>query len=77
MNKDKLRDAIYLLIAILLSIVAVKLFIWLLPVILVIILACYIYKSLKINKKFNSSKNSNSTNNKKKKIIIIDSDDNN
>ena len=76
MNKEKVRDIIYLIIAILLSVVAVHLFIWLLPVILVLILTYYIYKSLKINKKFNSS-NNKTTNNNKKKIVIIDSEDNN
>jgi len=76
MNKEKVRDIIYLIIAILLSVVAVRLFIWLLPVILVLILTYYIYKSLKINKKFNSS-NNKTTNNNKKKIVIIDSEDNN
>ena len=75
MNKEKARDIIYLIIAILLSVVAVHLFIWLLPVILVLILTYYIYKSLKINKKFRSS--NTTTNNNKKKIVIIDSEDNN
>lgn len=77
MNKEKVRDIIYLIIAILLSVVAVHLFIWLLPVILVLILTYYIYKSLKINKKFNNSNNKSNTTNNKKKIVIIDSEDNN
>ena len=83
MTEFNIRRLIHILIAVLLSILAVKLFIWLLPIIIVIILANYIYKMIKrihINiendddkvENIKRSKTKNSTKTKNKKIIIID-----
>lgn len=88
MTKFNIRRLIHILIAVLLSILAVKLFIWLIPIILVIILANYIYKIIKrihINIKENDdtvenikrSKTRNTSKTKSKKIIIIDEEQDN
>ena len=67
MDKEKIKDIIYLVIAILLSYFAIRFMIWALPFILVALLAYFIYEKLKISdKKVNSNKK------KKKKIVIID-----
>jgi len=42
MDKEKLRDIVYITLAILLSILAIKLFLWLLPIIIIAILAYFI-----------------------------------
>ena len=74
MYNDPLRDIIYILVAILLSVLAVKLVIWLLPIIIIAILTYFIYK--KIKKSDNSDtwerKNTDTKNPKKNKRIIID-----
>ena len=69
MDKEKLREIIYILVAIVVSILAVKLFIWLLPFILIIIIAGFIYNSMKKHK---VSDIDNNAEKKSKKIIIID-----
>lgn len=67
MDKEKIKDIIYLIIAILLSYLAIRFMIWVLPFILVALLAYFIYEKLKTSdKKVNSNKK------KKKKIVIID-----
>lgn len=67
MDKEKIKDIIYLVIAILLSYFAIRFMIWALPFILVALLAYFIYEKLKTSdKKVNSNKK------KKKKIVIID-----
>lgn len=67
MDKEKIKDIIYLIIAILLSYFAIRFMIWVLPFILVALLAYFIYEKLKTSdKKVNSNKK------KKKKIVIID-----
>ena len=70
MDKETLRDIIYIVIAIVFAIIAVKLFIWLLPIILIALLAYFVYKHLKKDKNDSSEEQKNKT--KKKKIIIID-----
>ena len=75
MDKDKLREIIYILISILFSILAIKLFIWLLPIILIIILAIFIYKKIKNIKVDNNhkwEKTTKETISKRNKKIIID-----
>lgn len=67
MDKEKIKDIIYLIIAILLSYFAIRFMIWVLPFILVALLAYFIYEKLK-----KSNKNVNSNKKKKKKIVIID-----
>lgn len=75
MNKETIKEIIYILIAILFGILAVKFVIWLLPVILMAIVAYLIYKSIKKNKDVDVS-----VNNKKKKKpmkVIHDLEDEN
>ena len=76
MNKEKLRDLIYVLVAILLSAVAIKLVIWLLPIIIIAILAYFIYKSMKKTHTSNDNqtweRHSDERPKKKNKKIIID-----
>lgn len=75
MDKDKLREIVYILLSILFSILAIKLFIWLLPIILIIILAIFIYKKIKNIKVDNNPKWEKTTKEtipKRNKRIIID-----
>ena len=78
MDKEKLRDVIYILVAIILSILAVKLVIWLLPIIIIVLLAHFIYKELKKNKRNEGWERATTekTNIKKSKRIIIDEEKN-
>lgn len=64
MNKEAIKEILYIIIAIVLGIIAVKFVIWLLPVILIAICSYYIYKSIKKNR-------NDSNTNKKKNIKII------
>ena len=70
MNKDLIKEILYIFIAVIISIIAVKLFIWLLPIILIAILALIIYSSIKNKKGKKVYEN-------KKGIKIIDAKDNN
>lgn len=87
MTEFNIRRLIYITVAVILSILAFKLFIWALPIIIVIILANYIYKIIKrihINIKedddtvenIKRSKTKNTSKTKNKKIIIIDEESN-
>ena len=51
MNKDTVNEILYIFIAILVSVIIVRVAIWLLPIILVAVLAYYIYTKLIKNKK--------------------------
>lgn len=51
MNKDTAKEILYIFIAILVSVIIVRVAIWLLPIILVAVLAYYIYTKLIKNKK--------------------------
>lgn len=66
MNKDIIKEIIYIIIAVLLGIFAVKFVIWLLPIILIGIVAYLIYKSIKKNKV-----NVNVNKSKKRNIKVI------
>ena len=67
MNKENVKEFMYILIAVVLGIIAVKFFIWLLPIILTILCSYYIYKSIKKNRK-----NEHKQKSKKKTIKIIE-----
>jgi len=67
MNKDTVKEIIYILIAITLGILAVKFVMWLLPIMLIGLCSYYIYKSIKKNRKGTNKKQP-----KKKSIKIID-----
>ena len=66
MNQEKSRNIIYIVVAILLSYLAIRFMIWALPFILVALLAYFIYEKLKSSDKQENSKKKN------KKIVIID-----
>lgn len=70
MNKDTIKEIMYVFLAIVLGIIAVKFVIWLLPLILIAICSYYIYKSIK--KSHNNSNNTSNTKAKKKNAKIID-----
>lgn len=69
MNKEVIKEILYIAIAIILSILAIKFVIWALPVILIGLLALYIYISIKKDKYKNS--NISKSNNKNKKMKVI------
>ena len=68
MNRDAIKDIIYILVAIVLGIFAVKFVIWLLPVILIGIVAYVIYITIKKNK---VNVEVNKKNNKKRPMKVI------
>ncbi len=51
MNKDTIKEIIYIIVSILLSVLAVKFVIWLLPVILIALVSYLLYTNIKKNKK--------------------------
>lgn len=51
MNKDTIKEIIYIIISIILAVLAVKFVIWLLPVILVALFSYLLYMNIKRNKK--------------------------
>lgn len=68
MNRNIIKEIIYILIAVLLGVFAVKFVIWLLPVILMAVVAYIIYKSIKKN---NVDVEVNEKNTNKRKIKVI------
>ena len=73
MNRNIIKEIIYILMAILIGILVVRFVIWLLPIILISIVAYLIYKSIKknnVNVGVNKSKN-----NKRQMKVIHDLDD--
>ena len=70
MEKDNIRKLVYILVAILVAVILVNLFIWLLPIILVLIVAYFIYRMMQTKDKVNK----NTKKGKTKKTIIIDSE---
>ena len=75
MNKETVKEIIYILIAILFGIMAVKFVIWLLPVILIAIISYLIYISIKKNKNENAYVNKNKKNKNIKVIHDLDDED--
>lgn len=73
MNKESIKEILYIIIAITLGVLAVKFLIWLLPIILIGLCSHYIYKSIKKNKK---TVNKNKKKQKTIKIIEMVEDDN-
>ena len=70
MNKDVIKEILYIIIAIMLAVFAVNFIIWLLPIIIIAALSYYIYKSIKKNgKKINKNKPETKS---KKTIKIIE-----
>lgn len=50
MNNNTIKEILYMIIAVLLGIIAVKFVIWLLPIICVLLISHYIYKVIKRNR---------------------------
>lgn len=69
MNKEVIKEILYIAIAIVLAILAIKFVIWALPVILVGLLAIFIYISIKKDKYKNSNVSKSNSKNKKMKVI--------
>lgn len=69
MNKDNIREIVYILVAVVVAIIAVNLFIWLLPFILIALLALFIYGAIKKKTNCYSDKKNKK---KSKRIVIID-----
>lgn len=70
MNRDLVKEILYIVIAIVLSYFAIRFVIWALPVILIALLAIFIYISIKKDKyKNNPSINKSASKNKKMKVI--------
>ena len=74
MNKEVIKEILYIAIAIILAILTIKFVIWALPVILIGLLALFIYISIKKDK-YKKSNISKSTNSKKKMKVIHEFDD--
>ena len=74
MNKEVIKEILYIAIAIIFAILAIKFVIWALPVILIGLLALFIYISIKKDK-YKKSNVSKSTNSKKKMKVIHEFDD--
>lgn len=70
MNKETIKEILYIIIAIILSVLAVKFIIWLLPVIIIIFLSLIIYTNLKKDRTI-EKKVYEEPNNKNKKIKVI------
>ena len=70
MNKETIKEILYIIIAIILSVLAVKFIIWLLPVIIIIFLSLIIYINLKKDRTI-EKKVYEKPNNKNKKIKVI------
>ena len=69
MNKDTIKEIIYIIVSILLSVLAVKFVIWLLPVILIALVSYLLYMNIKKNK------NEENINKEKNIKVIHDFDD--
>ena len=74
MNKEVIKEILYIAIAIILSYLAIRFVIWALPVILVGLLAIFIYISIKKDK-YKNSNISKSTDKKKNMKVIHEFDD--
>ena len=70
MDKEKLRDIVYIVVAVIVAAIAIHLFIWVLPIILIAMLAMYLYGVMKSKDKgtYKEEKKEKI----QKKIVIID-----
>lgn len=74
MNKDTIKEILYIIIAITFGIITVRFIIWLLPMILIAFCSYRIYKYIKKDKR-KSSKEKTKPKNKEIKIIDMKIDD--
>ena len=75
MNKDVVKEILYILIAVLLGIMVIKFVIWLLPIILIAVVSYLIYSSMKKNKNENVDISTNKKHKDKNIKVIHDLDD--
>ena len=69
MNKEFVKEILYIAIAIMLAILAIKFVIWALPIILIGLLAIFIYIEIKKDKYKNGNVKKSYNKNKKMKVI--------
>ena len=70
MNKSTIRDIIYIIIITVLLVFGIRFIIWIFPVLILLIIGYYIYRSIKMNKIIrNASTTKNKQKNKKIKVI--------
>ena len=70
MNKSTIRDIIYIIIITVLLVFGIRFIIWIFPVLILLIIGYYIYRSIKMNKIIrNANNNKNKQKNKKIKVI--------
>ena len=75
MNKDVIKELLYILIAVLLGIMVIKFVIWLLPIILIAVLSYLIYSSMKKNTKEDIDISTNKKHKDRNIKVIHDLDD--
>ncbi len=75
MNRETIKEILYIIIAIALSVLAVKFIIWLLPVIIIIFLSLIIYINLKKDRKVEKKVYEEPKSNNKKMKVIHEFDD--
>lgn len=68
MEKDKIKEILYIILAIILAVIAVKVALWLLPIILIAVVSYLIYININKDNQRGRSKN-------KKRLIKIIHDD--
>ena len=70
MNKSTIRDIIYIIIITVLLVFGIRFIIWIFPVLILLIIGYYIYRSIKMNKIIQNANNTkNKQKNKKIKVI--------
>ena len=69
MNKEVIKEILYIVIAIILSYLAIRFVIWALPIILIGLLAIFIYIEIKKDKYKNGNVKKSYNKNKKIKVI--------
>ena len=69
MNKEAIKEILYIVIAIILSYLAIRFVIWALPIILIGLLAIFIYIEIKKDKYKNGNVKKSYNKNKKIKVI--------
>jgi len=75
MNKDVVKEILYILIAVLLGIMVIKFVIWLLPIVLIAVVSYLIYSTIKKNKNENVDISTNKKHKDKNIKVIHDLDD--
>lgn len=75
MNKSTIRDIIYIIIITVLLVFGIRFIIWIFPVLILLIIGYYIYRSIKMNKIIRNANNTKSKQKNKKMKVIHEFDD--